>query len=82
MGSPERETEVTSQPRETATLHIREPGGYLVGWVRGNRRGFGVGGGGGDGGTEKAVASAYYDLLRHGAGHGKRTRDAWQLKKG
>ena len=28
VGSPERLMDVTSQPRPTATLHIREPGGY------------------------------------------------------
>ena len=28
-GSPERETEVTSQPRATADLHILEPDQYI-----------------------------------------------------
>lgn len=28
VGSPEREIEVTSQPRPTATLHMRVPGEY------------------------------------------------------
>ena len=28
VGSPERDMDVTSQPRPTATLHIREPWDY------------------------------------------------------
>lgn len=60
VGSPERLMEVTSQPRPTATLHIRDPrqssteAAFFYGWldpqiIR----------------TEEAVASADHDLLRH-----------------
>ena len=56
-GSPERLTEITSQPLPTATLQIRDPRHRLAGG-KAVRDSASVD-------TEETIPSAHHDLLRH-----------------